>query len=202
MPEKKEDRRAQYSKRVIREALYELMTEKPGAKITVTELCRRADVNRSTFYAFYDDIDDLQKKIAREFYILQRDYINRAAALLREKGDITRLTIDDLQQVARIYLTTVKNNETVYRLIFNTHASRAVPRTIDKVYFHVLSEGMDDRMKAIFRRSFSFVTGGTASLTVSWLETGCAEPIESLSRTLAYFYNGVFNGQRMRGGGR
>lgn len=196
MPPRKEDRRAQYSKRVIREALYELMQEMPAHKITVTELCRRADVNRSTFYAFYNDIDDLRKQIVQQFYELQRGYIDRAAALLKTKGDITRLTVRDLQEISRIYLNTVKENKTVYRLIYNSHASRAVLTGIDQVYFGVLSENMDEDLKRIFRRSFSFVSGGTASLTVSWLETDCAEPVESLSRTLAYFFNGVFNGQR------
>ena len=72
MPEKREDRRTQYSKRVIREALYELMQEKPLNKITVTEICALADVNRSTFYAYYTDIFNLHESIIKEFYTVQK----------------------------------------------------------------------------------------------------------------------------------
>ncbi len=49
MERKKEDRRTQYSKMVIRDTLFELMREKPINKITVKELCERAAGNRSTF---------------------------------------------------------------------------------------------------------------------------------------------------------
>lgn len=194
MAQRKEDRRAQYSKRVIREALYELMQKKPLNKITVTEICALADVNRSTFYAYYTDIFDLHRKILKEFYEIQRGYINRVVQLLGGK-DITRLAIPDFQEISRAYLTTVKENRTVYRFVFNGNASRAALTSIDKVYFHELSRDMPEELKRIFRRSFTFVSGGTASLIVNWLETDCAEPLEPLSRALAYFYNGVFNGQ-------
>lgn len=194
MTEKREDRRAQYSRRVIREALYELMKEKPLNKITVTEICALADVNRSTFYAYYTDIFDLHRKILKEFYEIQRGYINRVLEILKGK-DITRLTISDFQEISRAYLSTVKENQTVYRFVFNGNASRAALTSIDKVYFHELSRSMSAELKQIFRRSFTFVSGGTASLIVDWLEKDCADPLEQLSRALAYFYNGVFNGQ-------
>ena len=194
MAERREDRRAQYSKRVIREALYELMQQKPLNKITVTEICALADVNRSTFYAYYTDIFDLHRKILKEFYEIQRGYINRVMQFLGDK-DITRLTIPEFQEISRAYLTTVKENRTLYRFVFNGNASRAAITSIDKVYFHKLSRDMPEELKRIFRRSFTFVSGGTASLIVNWLETDCAEPLEPLSRALAYFYNGVFNGQ-------
>ena len=195
MTEKREDRRTQYSKRVIREALYELMQKKPLNKISVTELCALADVNRSTFYAYYNDIFDLHEKITKEFYTIQRRHINFAASFLRERGDITRLSVADFQVVSRSYLSVVKENKSLYRFVFNTNASRAVLTSIDKVYFHELSRDMAEPLKTIFRRSFSFVSGGTASLIVDWLENDCADPMEPLSRALAYFYNGVFNGQ-------
>ena len=50
-----ETRRVKLTKRLMKDALLELMEEKPFAKISVTEVCARADVNRSTFYAHYQD---------------------------------------------------------------------------------------------------------------------------------------------------
>ena len=46
-----ENRKTQYTKSVIRESFLSLLREKPVEKITVTELCAKADINRSTFYA-------------------------------------------------------------------------------------------------------------------------------------------------------
>ena len=49
------DRRTKYTKSVIRQALFDLLKEKPLNKITVTDICKMADINRSTFYSYYED---------------------------------------------------------------------------------------------------------------------------------------------------
>ena len=72
---KRDDRRAAYSKKMIRESLYELMKTKPLNKITVKEICETADVNRSTFYAYYMDIYDLHQKITKEFFDIVSDFL-------------------------------------------------------------------------------------------------------------------------------
>lgn len=45
----KEDRRTRYTKNIIKDTLLELMHQKSFDKITVTELCRKAEINRGTF---------------------------------------------------------------------------------------------------------------------------------------------------------
>lgn len=49
------DARVRYTRRVIQEALLTLLEQKPLNKITVTELCALAQINRATFYAHYAD---------------------------------------------------------------------------------------------------------------------------------------------------
>ena len=66
MPGKKQDARVRYTKMVIKSSLMELMQAKPVAKITVTEICERAGINRATFYAHYNDPTDLLQSIERE----------------------------------------------------------------------------------------------------------------------------------------
>ncbi len=63
-----QDRRVRYTKLFLREALLELMKEKPIGKITPTELCRRADINRNTFYAHYASPEELLRSIEDEMY--------------------------------------------------------------------------------------------------------------------------------------
>ncbi len=55
----KDDRRSQRSQRLLGNALVELMHEKRYADITVQDILDRADVGRSTFYAHYQDKEDL-----------------------------------------------------------------------------------------------------------------------------------------------
>ena len=44
------DVRARYTRKIIKESFYTLLREKPVEKITVKELCEKAEINRSTFY--------------------------------------------------------------------------------------------------------------------------------------------------------
>ena len=62
-----ENRRSKITRRVFRESLTELMLEKGMQKISVNEICKRADMNRSTFYAHYEDQFDLLREIEDEF---------------------------------------------------------------------------------------------------------------------------------------
>lgn len=54
---KSESRRVKMTKKLLNDALVESILEevKPAEKVTVTEICKRADVNRSTYYTYYSD---------------------------------------------------------------------------------------------------------------------------------------------------
>ena len=66
MKEMKENRKTRYTRMVLQDSLFELMEKKPIAKITIKELCENADINRTTFYAYYTDQYDLLRKIEDE----------------------------------------------------------------------------------------------------------------------------------------
>jgi AcrR family transcriptional regulator len=66
MTEKKTDGRVRYTKMIIRESLIDLMHKKPLAKISVTEICKTAGINRATFYAHYSDPFDLLASIEND----------------------------------------------------------------------------------------------------------------------------------------
>ena len=80
MPEKKQDARVRYTKMMIRNSLLELLRTKPIAKITVTEICEMAGINRATFYAHYSDV--LTRLVE---YIGENADI--CSVLLSDKGD-------------------------------------------------------------------------------------------------------------------
>ncbi|MCU6707474.1 TetR/AcrR family transcriptional regulator [Paenibacillus sp. J5C_2022] len=60
------DRRIVRTKSALKEALVELMTDKPFRSITITEICRQANYNRGTFYAHYQHKDDLLEEIMND----------------------------------------------------------------------------------------------------------------------------------------
>ena len=63
----KEDRRVKRTKEMIFSAFKELMlNHEEYLKISVTELCEKANISRRTFYSYFDSIDDLLKMLQKE----------------------------------------------------------------------------------------------------------------------------------------
>ena len=60
------NRKIQITKRCIREALFECLREKDINKITISSLCEKADINRSTFYKYYGSQYDVIKEMEQE----------------------------------------------------------------------------------------------------------------------------------------
>ena len=57
--EKKTDRRTRYTRMVIKDALLELLKEKAFSAITITDICRIAEINRGTLYLHYKNISEI-----------------------------------------------------------------------------------------------------------------------------------------------
>lgn len=70
MKKKAEYKSSIRSKRLIKEAFTELMEEKTIDKITVTDIAKKADINRGTFYAHFTNtrslIDDIENEVIDE----------------------------------------------------------------------------------------------------------------------------------------
>ena len=81
---KKEDRRVRYTKQAIRDGFLRLLAEKPIEKISVTEICREADINRGTFYAHYSDPYELKRSL--------EDQLSDALAQRLQESGLKRLT--------------------------------------------------------------------------------------------------------------
>lgn len=201
MQPKKEDRRTSYSKRMIRESLYELMAEKPINKISVTEICEKADVNRSTFYAYYTDIYDLHKSIIEEFFILQKNVIKHIKESIKSKNALNEFTYSDFYKIVYYYLKTVKENTALYKFIFNQNADNTVHASFAKITYQTIKEVLnplivDERAEEL-KKAFTFVAGGTTALIMKWMENNCDTPLDILASYVAKYYYGTFKAHAM-----
>ena len=61
-----ENRRVQMTKRLLKEALLELLEQTELAGISVTAVCEAADVHRSTFYKYYREPSDVLRDIEKD----------------------------------------------------------------------------------------------------------------------------------------
>lgn len=101
------DRRIKYTKRMIKETFLSLLEKKDINKITVSEICTIADINRATFYRYYLDIYDLFDKI-------QEDFV--------EKLKISISTVDDnftIFSFSRGLLEVLLEEKELAKIIFN-----------------------------------------------------------------------------------
>lgn len=57
--ERKTDRRTIYTENVIKDAMLELLNDTTFEKITVTAVCKQAEITRATFYLHFDDLTDV-----------------------------------------------------------------------------------------------------------------------------------------------
>ncbi|MCR5154256.1 MAG: TetR/AcrR family transcriptional regulator, partial [Lachnospiraceae bacterium] len=70
------DARTRYTKKMIQEVFLDLLEKKNIEKITVKEICDKAEINRATFYKYYDNAFDLLAKLETETMEKLKDEIN------------------------------------------------------------------------------------------------------------------------------
>ena len=60
------DKRIEKTKEAITQAYLTLQKEKTGNRITVSDIARKANIDRKTFYLHYDTVEDIVKEYARD----------------------------------------------------------------------------------------------------------------------------------------
>lgn len=66
MVEQKPGRKALKTKKLIKNALAELLQNKNLKDITVQEVAQKADISRTTFYNYYYDVYDIYEQLEKE----------------------------------------------------------------------------------------------------------------------------------------
>ncbi|MFB9770531.1 TetR/AcrR family transcriptional regulator [Lactiplantibacillus modestisalitolerans] len=86
---KKMDRRTRYTIEMIKEAFLTLVNQEPFVKITISEICRTADITRSTFYLHFSSITDLLNEVIDDALhlscsskVIEREYLKENESLL------------------------------------------------------------------------------------------------------------------------
>lgn len=69
------DSRVQYTKERLNDSLVSLLQEIPINRVTVTDICKRAKINRSTYYKYYADPYDQLDKLRELFLKGLDDYL-------------------------------------------------------------------------------------------------------------------------------
>lgn len=173
----KNNRRRQASVEKIRKAFMLFLQDKKLDQISVSDICKEAGINRSTFYANYADIYDLADNLCQEL-----------------EQDVTRLLVLEAgwQNSAREFLKLfrhIQENQSLYAFYFKLgYENRDLTFYDDRDLASLPDADSIDYHVAFFRHGFN-------AIVKLWLRRGCRETPEQMYRILLTEYSGRFDSQ-------
>ncbi len=168
----KTDARSRYTRKVIRDSFYALLKEKPVEKITVRELCEKAEINRATFYKHYQDCYDLLDKIEEE-------------ALVHFDELLASVEIRGLQPTLLDILRTIQENAASFEAFNRQSDNRSFIHRLAGRCFHYMEQRIPlasefNQEKNQQGMTYSFLAGGVVAVMEFWMHGGCKEPPEQV----------------------
>lgn len=155
-----DDRRIRRTRRALREALVELILERGWDAVRIQDVCDRADIGRSTFYAHFGDKEDL--------LIGGLDDLGTALRALgsMRKGDpsfaFVRGVIEHAQEQRRLFRAVIgKRGGHLIQLRFRELLTKLFREELTAVAPH----------NAHLGAAVAYVAGAFAELLTWWLET-------------------------------
>lgn len=181
---KAEYRSAIRSRRLIKEALADLLLEKPLDKITVTDIVNRAEINRGTFYAHYSDISDVLNHLIQETFSRIRDAINEPNQPIYE---VPHVILNRIQAI-------LQEDLDFYRKIMSSSASTIVYDQLVSIVLEYLLQrqqdfGFFDSQQ--YALTLRFFAGGISNLYRDWFAGRLSCSLDELTLRVASLINTV-----------
>lgn len=138
------DKRVIRTKEKFSEVLLDLMEEKNIDEITITEIVKRADFNRGTFYAHYKKKEDLLEEIVEEMFEKLTEAIRKPYA------NLSVVDFNEMPSSSIILFDHFLENKRFYKLMLN-------PLTTYNFHAKMIKE-----LDRLFREEFEFLITETA----------------------------------------
>lgn len=172
------DRRVKYTKNIIKSTFLNLLKEKDIKKISVSEICTIADINRATFYRYYLDIYDLLDKI-------QENFIN-------ELKDIFMDDLFTFDNITHRYLNACLKNKELVRVLFNTYNNFYFLSEV----FDIINERCFDKWNNIknvkdsdIEECLIFIINGSIGIINYWVKEDFKKDIDEVSNIIIKLSN-------------
>ena len=179
-PQKKEDRRVRRTKKLLTQALTQLLQEKQINEITVKELTDLADMNRGTFYLYYKDMFDMLEKIEDGMFEALDAIIS-----LHEHDDVSQQTKPILLDLSDF----IEENQEMCRVLLSPHGDMNFLHRLNEVVrekcLKAWPEIRKEKGEADFDYHYSFVVFGCAGIIRAWVNRNCSESAEKMAE-MAY----------------
>ncbi len=171
----KENQRVRLTKQLLRESLIDLLSEKSIHKISVREVCDRAQINRTTFYKYYGSPYELLADI--ENTVL--DQIETYLSGKENQGT------DDIRQLTQI-IAFMEENLTLCRLLLNnTVDSRFAQRLLKLPKIQrLLGDQLGGYQRDEIDYVYQFVVNGGFFMMKAWINQDTREAPEKIAALL------------------
>lgn len=168
------DRRTRRTREALYGALAALLTEKDLSQISVTELTRAADVNRSTFYIHFADIRDMMER-------MHRDFAAGLDAMVSAHAD--EMVAGDFSAALREVYGYFERHREAFTAVFGRDGEARcfgdVAGSIRAAYERHMAArcpGLSDAD----RFALEFGARGSVGMLQAWVEGGCAQPVDEM----------------------
>lgn len=171
------------------QALLRLLERKDFPLITVKELCREAEVSRSTFYLHYETVADLLSETTDALLRQFLDSMGRRPEDFLQS--IAARPLGELRLVTEEYLVPYLRYLRDHRRIFQTALAHADIFRLEEAYAqlfrHVFTPILDRFQVPEGEREYlvAFYLHGLLAVISQWLRRDCPEDVETLAAFLS-----------------
>ena len=188
---KSEYRSAIRSRKLINEALADLLQEKPLEKITVTDVVRRADINRGTFYAHYRDIPDVVDHLIQQTFSAITDVLSAQTELSPRFGSSILMKIQNIMEEDLFF----------YQKILNSSAASLMQDRLVEILCDYLLQNKDAFYQGDqeeYELMIRFCAGGLSNLYRDWFAGKLPMTLNELTRRADMLISGNIGNMRER----
>jgi AcrR family transcriptional regulator len=183
---KREDRRVLRTQQLLRGALFALIQEKGFEALSVQNIIDRANVGRATFYAHFDNKEDL---LLSGFDALRASLRERQREALSHGSSLDKWTFGFSHDM----LAHVNDYRHLFRAMAGKRSGAAVQRVMHKLTIDLVRDdlkAMADRIDshaAVTDAVVEFIAGGLFGLLMWWLRGKNRLSVEELNALFRRF---------------
>lgn len=180
MGARKDDRRVQRTQHLLRAALLSLIEEKGFEKVTVQDIIDRANVGRATFYAHFDNKEDL--------LVSGLDGLRAALKQLQRQEHLRKASSDErLFAFSHEMFAHIAEYRNVFRAMVGKRSGALVQQLLQKIVVDLVRDdlramaGRRDDRSAPAEAVVQFVTGGFFGLAMVWASGKLSLSVEEIN---------------------
>lgn len=170
----KSDLRVVKTRQLIREALLDLMSERELSRITISELCARAQINRKTFYRHYREPGDVVTEI-------ENDILAEFAEVFKSHGS----SIFDVGAALREISATVEIRREFFTRLLKHNPDLFSKGKIKAALCRMVSVSLRNsgtiKDENAIPTAAEFAVSGVLSLYAVWFDGGCEGSLEFMT---------------------